>query len=125
MLDIVESKAMRLINDKKLSDPFDPVSFRHKVASLSLFNHYYFGHCSPELSDKDPQTYQGIVRNYVTLDFSSTATVSFLLPLLRLGTFYLLLFSIILMHLCLQEIVYYFLKDSFLLTFSHLIFCIF
>ena len=49
LLDRVESKAFRLINDPVLTSTLDPLSLRHKVACLSLFYRYYFGHCSEEL----------------------------------------------------------------------------
>ena len=45
----VESKAIRLIGDPSLTSTLDPLSHRRKVASLSLFYHYYFGDCSDEL----------------------------------------------------------------------------
>ena len=50
LLDRVESKAIRLIGDPSLTSTLDPLSLRHKVASLSLFYRYYFGHCSGELA---------------------------------------------------------------------------
>ena len=56
ILDRVESKAIRLINSKELTDPLDPLPLRRKVASLSLFYRYYFGHCSSELMGRVPQT---------------------------------------------------------------------
>ena len=46
----VESKAIHLIGDPSLTLTLDPLSLRHKVASLSLFYCYYFGHCSDELA---------------------------------------------------------------------------
>ena len=55
VLDRVESKAIRLINNKNLTDPLDPLSLRRKVVSLSLFYRYYFSHCSSEISDRVPQ----------------------------------------------------------------------
>ena len=54
ILDRVELKAFRLINNKDLTDPLDPLPLRRKVASLSLFYRYYFGHCSSELKDRVP-----------------------------------------------------------------------
>ena len=50
LLDRVESKAIHLIGDPSLTSTLDPLSLRHKVASLSLFYCYYFGHCSDELA---------------------------------------------------------------------------
>ena len=45
LLNRVESKAIRLIRDPSLT-----LTLRSKVASLSLFYCYYFGHCSDELA---------------------------------------------------------------------------
>ena len=50
LLDRVESKAICLIDDPSLTSTHDPLSLRHKAASLSLFCRYYFGHCSDELT---------------------------------------------------------------------------
>ena len=36
------------VDDPSLISTLDPLSLRRKVASLSLFYHYYFGHCSDE-----------------------------------------------------------------------------
>ena len=50
LLDRVESKTIHLIGDPSLTSTLDPLSLRRKVASLSLFYRYYFGHCSDELA---------------------------------------------------------------------------
>ena len=50
LLSRVESKAICLIGDPSLTSTLDPLSLRRKVASLSLFYHYCFGHCSEELA---------------------------------------------------------------------------
>ena len=50
----IESKAIRLIGDPSLTSTLDPLSLRRKVASLSLFYRYYFGHCSDELATCNP-----------------------------------------------------------------------
>ena len=50
LLDRVESKAIRLIGDASVTSSLDSLSLRRKVASLSLFYRYYFGHCSEELA---------------------------------------------------------------------------
>ena len=50
LLNRVESKAMRLIGDPSLTSTLDPLSLHRKLASLSLFYRYYFGHCSDELA---------------------------------------------------------------------------
>ena len=49
LLDSVKSKAIRF-GDPSLTSTLDPLSLRCKVASLSLFYSYYFGHCSDELA---------------------------------------------------------------------------
>ena len=54
LLDRVESKAIRLINDPSLTSSLDSLSLRRKVASLSLFYRYYFGRCSLELASCIP-----------------------------------------------------------------------
>ena len=48
LLDRVESKAICFIGDPSLTSALDPLSLHRKVASLSLFYSYYFGHCSEE-----------------------------------------------------------------------------
>merc|ERR1712002_881809 len=54
LLDRVESKAVRLINDPSHTSSLDSLSLRRKVASLSLFYKYYFGRCSLELANSIP-----------------------------------------------------------------------
>ena len=54
LLDRVESKAIHLTGDPSLTSTLDPLSLRRKVASLSLFYRYYFGHCSEELAACSP-----------------------------------------------------------------------
>ena len=50
LLNRVESKAISLIGDPSLTLTLDPLFLHRKVASLSLFYRYYFGHCSDELA---------------------------------------------------------------------------
>ena len=50
LLFLIGLKAIRLISDPSLTSTLDPLSIRRKVASLSLFYRYYFGHCSDELA---------------------------------------------------------------------------
>ena len=50
LLDRVESKAFRLINNPNLTSSLDPLSLRRNVSSLSLFYRYFFGRCSVELA---------------------------------------------------------------------------
>ena len=54
LLNRVESKAICLIGDHSLTSTLDPLSLCRKVASLSLFYRYYFGHCSEELASCIP-----------------------------------------------------------------------
>ena len=54
LLDRVESKAFRLINDPTLTSTLDSLTLRRKVASLSLFYRYYHGRCSRELAECVP-----------------------------------------------------------------------
>ena len=46
----VESMSVLLIGDLSLTSILDSLSLRCKVASLSLFYRFYFGHCSDELA---------------------------------------------------------------------------
>ena len=50
LLDRVESKTSHLISDPSLTSTLNPLSLCHKVASLSFFYCYYFGHCLAELA---------------------------------------------------------------------------
>ena len=50
LLDGVERKAFRLINDSSLTSSLDSLSLRRKVSCLSLFYRYYHGYCSQELA---------------------------------------------------------------------------
>ena len=45
----IESKAVQLIGDLALTSTFCPLSLHIKVASVTLFYWYYFGHCFDEL----------------------------------------------------------------------------
>ena len=83
LLDRVESKAFRLINDPSLTSSMDPLSIRRKVASLSLFYRYYFGHCSSELKDRVPGpirrprwTRQAAVSHRYSVDLGSNPRIS-------------------------------------------------
>ena len=53
-LDRVERRVKNLVG-QVLSEELQPLSVRRDVASLSLFYRYYFGRCSPALSDCVPQ----------------------------------------------------------------------
>jgi hypothetical protein len=54
LLDRVEARAFRIINDPVLTNCLQSLSTRRIVASLSLFYRYYNGHCSSELSNRLP-----------------------------------------------------------------------
>ena len=55
ILDRIQSKAIRLINDKNLTIKLQSLSHRRHVACLCLFYRYYFGLCSKELADSTPR----------------------------------------------------------------------
>ena len=54
LLDKVQSKAIRLINNPNLTKPLQPLSHRHLVGDLSIFYRYFNGHCSQEIRDIIP-----------------------------------------------------------------------
>ena len=54
LLDGVERKAFRLINDADLTSNLDSLSLRRRVASLTIFYKYYFGNCSREIKSIMP-----------------------------------------------------------------------
>merc|ERR1712121_209 len=49
ILDRVEAKAFRLVNDARLTSSLDSLSLRRRVASLTIFYRLHFGQCSHEL----------------------------------------------------------------------------
>ena len=53
-LDKVQSKAIRLINNPKLTKSLQPRSHRRLVGNLSIFYRYFHGHCSQEIRDIIP-----------------------------------------------------------------------
>ena len=54
LLDKVQSKAIRLINNPKLTKSLQPLSHRRSVGDLSIFYRYFNGHCSQEIRDIIP-----------------------------------------------------------------------
>ena len=54
LLDRVEAKAFRLINDVVLTSKLDPLSLRREVASLTIFYKYFHGNCSEEIKSVMP-----------------------------------------------------------------------
>ena len=51
LLDKVQSKAIRLINNPNLTKSRQPLSHRRLVGDLSIFYKYFHGHCSQEIRD--------------------------------------------------------------------------
>ena len=54
LLDKVQSKAIRLINNPNLTKSLQPLSHRLLVGDLSIFYRYFNGHCSQEIRDIIP-----------------------------------------------------------------------
>ena len=54
LLDKVQSKAIRLINNPNLTKSLQPLSHRRLVGDLSVFYRYFHGHCSQEIRDIIP-----------------------------------------------------------------------
>ena len=54
LLDRVKSKAICLINNPKLTNSLQSLSHRRLVADLSIFYHYFHGHCSQEIKSIIP-----------------------------------------------------------------------
>ena len=50
LLDRIQRKAIRLIDDPTLTADLQPLSHRRAVSALSLFYRYYHGQCSKELA---------------------------------------------------------------------------
>ena len=55
VLDRIQNKAIRLINDPKLTNSLAPLAHRRAVSSLALFYRYYHGRCSEELAAAVPK----------------------------------------------------------------------
>jgi len=55
ILDRVQDKAIRLINDVQLTSHLQTLAHRRDVSRLCLFYRYYFGQCSEELAAATPQ----------------------------------------------------------------------
>ena len=54
LLDRVQSKAIRLINNPNLTSSLQSLSHRRLVADLSIFYRYFHGHCSQEIKNIIP-----------------------------------------------------------------------
>ena len=101
LLNIVESKAFRLINSPPLIDCLDSLSYRRNVASLSIFDRYFHADCSFELANCMPPTSRGLAAKdfllflilnlsiYLRKELTSIFTLSSL-TLVSSGTLFLL-----------------------------------
>ena len=54
LLDKVQSKAIRLINNPNLTKSLQPLSHRRLVGDISIYYRYFDGHCSQEIRDIIP-----------------------------------------------------------------------
>ena len=54
LLDRVQSKAIRLINNPNLTNSLQSLSRHRLVADLSIFYRYFYGHCSQEIKNIIP-----------------------------------------------------------------------
>ena len=54
LFDRIQSKAIRLINNQNLTNSLQSLSHRRLVADLSIFYHYFHGHCSQEIKNIIP-----------------------------------------------------------------------
>ena len=55
LLDRIQSKAIRLINNPNLTNSLESLSHRCLVADLSIFYRYFHGHCSQEIKNIIPE----------------------------------------------------------------------
>ena len=60
LLDRVQSKAIRLINNPNLTNSLQSLSHRRLVADLSIFYRYFHGHCSQEIKNIIPDPVRGV-----------------------------------------------------------------
>ena len=54
LLDRVQNRAIRLINDSGITNKLDSLKHRRDVADLTIFYKYSYGHCSKEVSEIMP-----------------------------------------------------------------------
>jgi len=57
LLDKVQNRAIRLINDSGITNKLDSLKHRRDVADLTIFYKYSYGHCSKEVSKIMRKTY--------------------------------------------------------------------
>lgn len=60
LLDSVQNRAIRLVDDPNITNNWAPLSHRRAVADLSLFYRYFHGFCSLELASIMPQLYRPV-----------------------------------------------------------------
>ena len=84
LLDRLQNRACRLINNPLLTSNLPSLQLRRDVASLSLFYRYYHGHCSEELFSIIPPP---IARRRVTRNMEIAHGCSLDPPTCRLSTF--------------------------------------
>merc|ERR1712002_391403 len=84
LLDRLQNRACRLINNPLLTNNLPSLQLRRDVASLSLFYRYYHGHCSEELFSIIPPP---IARRRVTRNMEIAHRCSMDPPTCRLSTF--------------------------------------
>ena len=58
LLDKLQERICRIVGTS-LADSLEPLTHRRNVASLSLFDKYYFGRCSSELAQLVPLPFSG------------------------------------------------------------------
>lgn len=75
ILDRLQNKAIRLINDPNLTDSLATLSHRREVSCLSLFYRYYHGRCSSELAAAVP-CHKSFVRSTRAASSSNPFAVS-------------------------------------------------
>ena len=63
LLDRVQSNAIRLINNRNLTNSLQSLSHRRLVADLSMFYRYFHGHCSREITSFIPDPVKRVRTN--------------------------------------------------------------
>ena len=121
LLDRVESKAIRLISDPFLTSTLDPLSLCRKVASLSLFYRYYFGHCSDELAACIPppmarprSTRQATFAHNYCVELSNATTIVWNSPMQELIGSVMVSSPLLLTFGTLSLLLYFWLPSTFL-----------
>ena len=69
LLDKVQSKAIRLINNPNLTKSLQPLAHSRLVGDLSIFYRYFNGHCSQEIRDIIPVPLRRVRRSIQFAEF--------------------------------------------------------